>query len=107
MTTNSVDRTDSSGSRGYRIPVRGFRSQLATMLRRAAAGEQLVITVDGQPVASVGPVAGPEVTIDALIASGQLVAPRRRDELPAGALDPQPVWAGTRLDQAFTELRGR
>lgn len=86
------------------VAVRAFRQDLATMLRRAAAGEQLVVTVDGRPLATVGPLGGNAPSLDALVAAGQLVAPRRRDRQ---RFDPQPVWAGVRLDQAFTEVRGR
>lgn len=86
------------------MPVRAFRQDLAALLRRAATGDQLVVTVDGRPLAAVGPLGGAEPSLDALIASGQLIAPRRRD---AGTFDPQSIWAGTRLDQAFAEIRGR
>ena len=71
-----------------RIGVRELRTQVAALVRRAGAGEHIVITVDGRPVAQLGPgtpVAGP--TLDDLIAAG-LARPPRRDDRPAA---PEPV----------------
>ncbi len=54
----------------------------------------------------LGPVEGgaADVTLDALVAAGALVPPRRRDA-PRLA-DPVAVWSGVRLDRAFREVRG-
>jgi prevent-host-death family protein len=38
------------------IPQRELRNRSGEMLRRAEAGEQITITVDGRPVAQLGPV---------------------------------------------------
>lgn len=38
------------------IPQRELRNDVAGVLRRAEAGERLVITVSGRPVAELGPV---------------------------------------------------
>lgn len=38
------------------IPQRELRNDCASVLRRAEAGERLVITVSGRPVAELGPV---------------------------------------------------
>jgi prevent-host-death family protein len=89
-----------------RIGTRELRGDLATHLRRAASGHRLVVTVGGRPIAQLGPVedtAG-EVTIDALVAAGALVPPRRPDPARLGA--PVAVWSGVRLDRAFGEVRG-
>jgi prevent-host-death family protein len=88
------------------IGARELRQDLAAQLRRAAGGQQLVITVDGRPTATLGPVEGDhgDVTIDALVATGALVPPRRLDSTRAAA--PIAVWRGVRLDRAFAEVRG-
>jgi prevent-host-death family protein len=39
------------------IPQRELRNNSSAVLRRAEAGEQFVITVDGRPVATLGPYA--------------------------------------------------
>lgn len=38
-----------------RIPQRELRNNVSEVLRRAEAGERLTITVDGRPVAELGP----------------------------------------------------
>lgn len=38
------------------VPQRELRNRSGEILRRAEAGEQLTITVDGRPVAQLGPV---------------------------------------------------
>lgn len=38
------------------IPQKDLRNNVAAVLRRAEAGEELTITVSGRPVASLGPV---------------------------------------------------
>jgi prevent-host-death family protein len=88
------------------IGVRELRADLATHLRRAGAGQRVVVTVDGREVAQLGPVQsidGQTVLAD-LITAGLVVAPRRTDAArPAQAI---PVWSGVRLDRALKELRG-
>ena len=37
------------------IPLRDLRNRTSEVLRRAEAGEELTITVDGRPVAQLGP----------------------------------------------------
>lgn len=41
------------------VPLRDLRNNTARVLRRAQAGEQIVITTRGKPVASLSPVAQP------------------------------------------------
>lgn len=41
------------------IPQRDLRNKVSEMLRRAEHGERLTITVDGRPVAELGPLTGP------------------------------------------------
>jgi prevent-host-death family protein len=40
------------------IPQRELRNQAGAVLRRAEQGERFTITVDGRPVAELGPLAG-------------------------------------------------
>ena len=61
-----------------RIPIRELRNQASRVVRRARAGERLVITVDGVPAAQIGPVAADDgaTTLQGLVAQGRLLAPR-------------------------------
>lgn len=54
------------------IPQRELRNNVSAVLRRAEAGERLVITVDGRPVAELGPVSSSRVvaTLNTLRALG-------------------------------------
>jgi prevent-host-death family protein len=88
-----------------RIGVRELRNNTASVVRRAHQGERIVVTVDGRPLAQLGPlVAEPhELTIDDLVNRGQLVAPRRADTSePTLVVQP---WAGIRLDRTLREIR--
>lgn len=75
-------------------------------MRRAGSGERIVITVDGHPVAQLGPlepVTEPP-TLEDLAARGLLVTARRADRPdPATTV---PLWAGTHLDRLIDEIRG-
>lgn len=88
------------------LGMRELRADLATHLRRAGAGQRVVVTVGGRAVAQLGPVEpeqGQTVLAD-LMAAGAVVPPRRTDVArPAPAI---PVWSGVRLDRALKELRG-
>jgi prevent-host-death family protein len=90
-----------------RVGIRELRNQSAAVVRRAGAGERIVITVDGRPVAQLGPLeaADDDLTIDDLAARG-LIEPARRADRPRPGMV-MPVWAGTRLDQMVREIRGR
>ena len=86
--------------------MRDLRNQTAAAVRRAGAGERSVGTVDGRPLAQLGPLdplAG-SATLDDLVSRGLLLAARRRDRpTPDVRVD---LWAGARLDRALAELRG-
>lgn len=90
-----------------RIGIRELRSGVAAVVRRAGAGERVVITVDGRPVAQLGPLepidGGP--TLDDLAHRGLLTL-ARRDDRPEPAFS-MPMWAGSRIDQLIREVRGR
>ena len=89
------------------IGTRELRADLAAHLRRAAAGQRVVITTGGRALAALGPVdvpLGTDASLDALVASGLLIPPRRSG---AAASSPAvPIWSGVRLDRALREVRG-
>lgn len=89
------------------IGVRELRNNVAAVLRRAAAGERVVVTVDGVPTAQVGPIeptASP--TLEDLVATGLVQPPQRPDASPS---DPTPIDVAVdiRIDDVLAELRGR
>ena len=88
------------------IGIRELRANLATALRRAGQGERIVVTVDGRPVAQLGPLdpVGGDVTIDDLAVRGLVVRARRSDRPPPDVL--VNLWTGTRLDRLVGEVRG-
>lgn len=77
------------------------------MLRRAEAGERIVVTVAGRAVAQLGPLETPEgersPTLDELAARGLLLRARRTDPPPPALLVALPV--GARLDRLVAEVR--
>jgi prevent-host-death family protein len=88
-----------------RIGVRELRNDVATVLRRAAAGERIVVTSDGRPVAQLGPLeAAAPPGLDDLAAAGLLEVPRT-----PRPPDPEPVDVpvDVRLDGVLDEVRGR
>jgi prevent-host-death family protein len=89
-----------------RLGVRDLRINAAAAIRRAEAGERIVITVAGRPAAQLGPLEplGGWPTLDDLAARGLLLPPRRHDRPDPG--EPVPVWAGARLDRLLREQRG-
>ena len=89
------------------LGVRDLRARLASHIRQAGSGHRITITVDGRPVAELGPIGGSRTadTIDSLIATGLLGAPTRTDRPPPP--DPTLMPAGTTSERALLELRGR
>lgn len=89
------------------LGTRELRTELASAVRRAGAGERIVITVGGRPVAQLGPLepTDEQLTLEDLASRGQLVLARRTDR-PAPEFS-MPLWAGTRIDQLIREVRGR
>ena len=85
------------------IGVRELRAGLTAAVRRAGAGESIVVTIGGRPVARLGPLeptGGP--TLDDLIATGAVVAPRRHRRPDPETVD-VPVDAST--DRALADIR--
>jgi prevent-host-death family protein len=90
------------------VPIRHVRADLAAAVRRARAGERIVISVGGQPAAQLGPLepTGDDrvLSLDDLVSHGLIEAPRRTTA-PVER-EPVPVWSGARLDRLLRELRG-
>jgi prevent-host-death family protein len=87
------------------IGIRDLRADLPALVRRAAAGERVVITTSGQPTAVLAPLTdSPAITIDHLVATARLQAPIRTDRrLPDAAIV---VPATVRFDRILREIRG-
>ena len=87
-----------------RIGIRELRNDVAAVVRRAGAGERIVVTVDGRPVAQLGPLEPTGApTLDDLVASGHVVAARRPPP-PAPEAEDAPVDA--RSDWILDDIRG-
>ena len=76
-------------------------------VRQAGAGERLIVTVDGRPVAQLGPIQPDTngVTLWDLAAAGLISPPRRPDRPPDP--DPLPVPADLSADRLLEASRGR
>lgn len=88
-----------------RLGVRGLRNDVAAVVRRAGGGERIIITVDGEPIAQLGPLEpSGEPTIDDLAAAGLVRLPGRADH----PTSPEPfgVPIDISLASVIAELRG-
>lgn len=87
--------------------MRELRNQVAAILRRAAAGEHITVTVDGIPTARIGPLdpVGPP-TLDDLVATGLVEPPRRSRGPQDPPLSPVDVPVDIRIDDVLAALRG-
>jgi prevent-host-death family protein len=89
-----------------RVGIRELRNNVAAVVRRASRGERVVVTVDGVPVAQLGPLeAAAGMTLDGLVATGLVAPPGRRDRPPEPEVEDAPV--DVRPDGVLDELRGR
>jgi prevent-host-death family protein len=90
-----------------RIAVRELRNQASRVVRRARAGERLIITVDGVPAAEIGPVspATGVASLDELIATGAVVAARVTAAAPSAKPLPSP--SGRSSSDVLHRLRER
>jgi antitoxin (DNA-binding transcriptional repressor) of toxin-antitoxin stability system len=76
------------------------------VVRRAAGGERIVVTVDGRPMAQLSPLTPPgQPSLADLAATGLLDAPLKAR--PSVAPDAEDLAVDVRLDRAMDELRGR
>jgi prevent-host-death family protein len=88
-----------------RVGIRGLRNDVAAIVRRAGGGERIIVTVDGEPVAQLGPLEPPGApTIDDLAAAGLVRLPGRPDH-PTPP-DPFGVPVDIRPASVIAELRG-
>lgn len=89
------------------VGVRELRNQVAAVVRRAGRGERLLVTVDGRPVAQLGPIAPDRggVSLWDLAAAGLVEPPRRPDQPPTPA--PAPLPADLNADRLLEASRGR
>jgi len=87
------------------IGIRELRAHLSAAVRQAGAGERVVITLDGRPVAQLGPLApsGAPSLVE-LAAAGLVDPPRRRDQ--PRAPDAVDTAVDVRLDRVLAEVRG-
>jgi prevent-host-death family protein len=89
-----------------RVGIRELRNNVAAVVRRAAGGERVVVTVDGVPAAQLGPLEGASaLTVDDLVAAGLALPPGRRDR--PGPPEPEDAPVDIRIDSVLHELRGR
>jgi len=90
-----------------RVTIRELRNDVSRIVRRARAGERLLVTVNGVPAAEIGPLSeGPgKPTLEELIASGAILPPRTRAKpQPARPLD---LDGPLTTDEILRELRAR
>jgi prevent-host-death family protein len=89
-----------------RVGIRELRNNVAAVVRRAAAGERIAVTVDGVPAAQLGPLepGGGALTLDDLIAAGLARPPGRADHPGEPGAEDVPVDA--RPDAVLDALRG-
>jgi prevent-host-death family protein len=86
------------------IGARELRANLAAALRQAGAGQRVVITIDGRPVAQLGPlepVGAPSLA--ELAAAGLVEPPRREQPPPPDAVD---TAVDVRLERILDQVRG-
>lgn len=89
-----------------RVGIRELRNNVAAVVRRAGAGERIVVTVDGVPAAQLGPLDAPRApTLDDLVAAGLARPPGRRDRPAPPPAEDTPV--DIRPDSVLDELRGQ
>ena len=89
------------------VGVRQLRNDVAALLRRAAAGERVVITVDGAPIAQLGPLESEGApTLDDLVAGGLVDPPRRPLASGDEPTTPIDLAVDVRLDAVHDDLRG-
>ena len=86
------------------VGIRELRNDVAAVVRRAASGERIVVTVDGKPVAQIGPLEPTGApTLEDLVASGHVVAARRAaPDAPPAVAAPVDARSGWILD----DIRG-
>lgn len=88
-----------------RIGIRELRADLSNQVKRAAAGEPVVVTVDGDPKVVMSPFVADadEVTLEDLIRTGRVIpGPKVNEPRPPR---PQPIRGGRPTEEVLAELR--
>jgi prevent-host-death family protein len=90
-----------------RIGIRELRNETSQVVRRARAGERIIVTVDGMPAAEIGPIGATTEarTIDDLIVTGRMLP--RQSTAPPRPAQPVAVPGGRTTTQILDELRAR
>jgi len=88
-----------------RIGIRELRQDLSRHVRKAGSGQSVIVTIDGEPRARLVPFIEDtvELTMDELIATGQVIPARRRGEKPPPP--PPMVKANRPSKEILDELR--
>lgn len=82
------------------VGIRALQQHASDVVRRAAAGDGVVVTDRGRPVARLVPIRG--TALDRLTAEGSALAARRRPRDLPDALPPKP---GPSLGELLAEAR--
>ena len=91
-----------------RIGIRELRNNTSRAIRRAMAGERIVITVNGTPAAVLGPLNTGQgaASVDDLVAAGLLRRPRTTSSAPRSRPVPPPPGA-KKTGEILREHRSR
>jgi prevent-host-death family protein len=87
------------------IGVRELRTQVAAVVRRAAAGERIIVTVDGRPMAQLGPIEAAGAVSLADLAAAGMIEPPGTPVHPAPP-DAEDLPVDVRLGRVLDDLRG-
>jgi len=88
-----------------RIGIRELRADLSNQVKRAAAGESVVVTVDGEPKAIISPFVAQanEMTLEELVRTGRVIpGPRVNEPRPPR---PRGIEGGRPTMEVLNELR--
>lgn len=92
-----------------RVPITELKAKLSEYLAAVRAGEEIIVTDRGRPVARIAPVEGErevESRVRALVRSGRLRPPRTSEALDVARLvDSAPEDPGARARSALLEER--
>ena len=88
-----------------KIAMSVLRKELAGFLRRAKNGERMIITVDGKPIAQIGPLEpNGSLDMDQLVTSGLVNEPTSVSSTKKPALMSFPI--DVSIETILSEMRG-